>query len=108
MPKNGEKPSQKKLETMKNLFIYFRNNACERTLLSVPFQLQYMFIYNAVLESVLCGTTEINTCDFPLKIKHLNNLNPTSSCTYMQEEYDVRIQSLFKVSGQTVFYFGIP
>ena len=100
---------------MKNLFWelfvnnFFPNNVCERILLLLPFQLQYMFIYNAVLESVLCGTTEINTCDLPLRIKHLNSLNPTSSCTYMQEEYDVCMQSFFKMSGQTVsFYFGIP
>ena len=99
---------------MENLFWklfvnkFFRN-VREKILLFLHFQLQYMFIYNAVLESVLCGTTEINTCDLPLKIKHLNSLNPTSSCTYMQEEYDVSMQSLLKISGQTVsFYFSIP
>ena len=68
-----------------------------------------MFIYNAVLESVICGTTEINACDLPLNIKHVSSLNPTSSCIYMQEEYDVSMQSLLKMSGETVsFYFGIP
>jgi len=74
-------------EKLVDVFGFVTHIRSQRNLM-VQTEPQYVFLYNALLESVLCGNTEVNTCDLPARIKHLNSLNPASSTTYMQEEYE--------------------
>ncbi|XP_012557847.2 receptor-type tyrosine-protein phosphatase F isoform X1 [Hydra vulgaris] len=49
---------------------------------------QYIFIYKTLLEAVSCGNTEVTADELQARIKHLDNLNPGSAKTYLQEEFD--------------------
>lgn len=56
--------------------------------LMVQTEPQYIFVYDALLESVACGNTEVFTNDIPTRIKHLCSINPGTTRTYMQEEFE--------------------
>lgn len=73
-------------EQVIDVFGYVTHIRGQRNLL-VQTEPQYIFIYKTVLESISCGNTEIHAMDLPSKIKHLNAINPGTTLTYMQEEY---------------------
>ena len=54
----------------------------------VQTEAQYIFAYNAILEAVCCGNTEISTDDLPSTMKQLEQINPTTAATYLQEEFE--------------------
>ena len=56
---------------------------------------QYIFLHDAVLESVTCGDTEISSANLRLAVRKLNKINPADNTTMLQTQFKVnRHQSL--------------
>ena len=56
---------------------------------------QYIFLHDAVLESVTCGDTEISSANLRLAVRKLNKINQADNTTMMQTQFKVnRHQSL--------------
>ena len=53
---------------------------------------QYIFLHNAMLESVTCGDTEISSANLRLMIQKLNKFNPADNATPLQTQFKVRRQ----------------
>lgn len=52
-------------------------------------QEQYIFIHDAILESVTCGNTEISSADLRLTIKKMSRVNPDDNMTILQTQFKV-------------------
>ncbi|XP_065657649.1 receptor-type tyrosine-protein phosphatase alpha isoform X2 [Hydra vulgaris] len=53
----------------------------------VQTELQYTFIYDALLDSVVCGNTEIAPADLPAKIRFLNEQDPETNASNFASEF---------------------
>ena len=58
-------------------------------------QAQYIFIYDALLEAVICGDTEVNVKDLSNRMKSLEQINPETNKTLLEEEFEVSSSPLF-------------
>ena len=56
-------------------------------------QEQYIFIHDAVLESVTCGDTEISSANLRLALRRLNRVNEKDSMTQLQTQFKVMTTS---------------
>ena len=56
---------------------------------SLCFQSQYTFIYDALLDSYICGNTEIAPADLVAKMRFLNEKDPSTGDTNFVEEFKV-------------------
>ena len=54
------------------------------------FKAQYVFVHEAVLESVLCGDTSIPSNNFILELNKLKHLDPATSQTGLEKQYKVQ------------------
>ncbi|XP_065069136.1 receptor-type tyrosine-protein phosphatase S-like isoform X1 [Rhopilema esculentum] len=48
---------------------------------------QYVFIYDALLDAVICGNTEATAHDISMKLRYLNQQSPDASETYLMQEF---------------------
>ena len=46
-----------------------------------------MFLYDAVLEAIICGETEMSTENFTSNIQKLKRINPITHCTIMESQF---------------------
>ena len=53
------------------------------------FQEQYIFIHDAILESVTCGDTEISSANLRLVLKKMIKNNPQDSANQLQMQFKV-------------------
>ena len=56
-------------------------------------QEQYIFLHDAVLESVACGDTEISSANLRLTVRKLNKINPADNTTMLQTQFKVNMQA---------------
>ena len=54
---------------------------------------QYIFLHDAVLESVTCGDTEISSANLRLAVRKLNKINPADNTTMLQTQFKVNMQA---------------
>ena len=54
-------------------------------------QQQYIFLYNAILEYVVCGLTEVPCENFSKELAKLKKINPTSGKSKLQYQFEVGI-----------------
>lgn len=59
------------------------------SLLLLPVQPQYVFIHDAILESIECGETEVVARDLLDQYRKLGMLDPVLSKTGLQIEFEV-------------------
>ena len=52
-------------------------------------QEQYIFIHDAILESVTCGDTEISSANLRLIMKKMSKVNPETKATPLQTQFKV-------------------
>ena len=64
--------------------------------LAVYLQEQYIFIHDAILESVTCGDTEISSANLRLIMKKMSRVNPETKATPLQTQFKVQKGSLHK------------
>ena len=50
---------------------------------------QYVFIFDAILESVTCGDTQIRVNDFRQTFKEMNHRNPNTDMNEFQKQFEV-------------------
>ena len=60
-------------------------------LCSIVFQEQYVFIHDAILESVTCGDTEISSANLRLALKKLIKKNPQDNTSPLQTQFKVNM-----------------
>ena len=53
-------------------------------------QEQYIFLHDAMLESVTCGDTQITAADLRLKIKKYDRVDTSTGLTTFQSQFNVR------------------
>ena len=53
-------------------------------------QEQYVFIHDAILESVTCGDTEISSANLRLVLQKMSKVNPKDNATSFQTQFKVR------------------
>ena len=53
-------------------------------------QEQYIFLHDAMLESVTCGDTQITAADLRLKIKKYDRVDASTGLTAFQSQFNVR------------------
>ena len=53
-------------------------------------QEQYIFLHDAMLESVTCGDTQITAADLRLKIKKYDKVDASTGLTTFQSQFNVR------------------
>ena len=53
-------------------------------------QEQYIFLHDAMLESVTCGNTQITAADLRLKIKKYDRVEVSTGLTTFQSQFNVR------------------
>ena len=53
-------------------------------------QEQYIFLHDAVLESVTCGDTEISSANLRATVRKLNKINPADNTTVLQTQFKVQ------------------
>jgi len=51
-------------------------------------QAQYIFIHDALLEAVICGNTEVNVKDLANRMRSLEQVNPETNRTLLEEEFE--------------------
>ena len=56
-------------------------------------QEQYVFIHDAILESVTCGDTEISSANLRLVLQKMSNVNPKDNATAFQTQFKVKIRA---------------
>ena len=56
---------------------------------AVDLQEQYVFIHDAILESLTCGDTEVNSANMRVAMKKLNQLDPKVNMTRLQTQFKV-------------------
>ena len=66
-----------------------RERTCDLRQLCLYFQAQYVFIYDALLDAVICGNTEATAHDISLKLRYLNQQSPDTCDTYLMQEFKV-------------------
>ena len=66
------------------------------------FQNQYAFIYDALLEAVIVGDTEIGVKDLSARISDLERINPETNKSLLVEEFEVCILQCKTVRQITV------
>ena len=57
-------------------------------------QEQYIFLHDAILESVTCGDTEISSANLRFEMQKLNKINPVDNTTPLQTQFKVRTFNL--------------
>ena len=53
------------------------------------FQMQYVFIYDALLDAVICGNTEATAHDIAAKLRYLDQQSHDTADTYLMQEFKV-------------------
>eukprot|EP00794_Sanderia_malayensis_P008032 gene8032-8893_t len=53
----------------------------------VQTEYQYAFIYDAILESAICGETEMHVRDLSARIQQLQLINPATNKSYLEDEF---------------------
>ena len=51
-----------------------------------------MFVYDAVLETVICGETDITTNKYEIKLQKLKEVDPVTSCSGLKSQFDLFFQ----------------
>lgn len=54
----------------------------------VQTEAQYIFIHDALLEAVICGNTEVNVKDLANRMRSLEQVNPETNRTLLEEEFE--------------------
>ena len=64
-----------------------------------------MFIFDAILESIICGNTQIPTATLHLALKQLSSVDPETGKTGFQQQFDVsfHLQMALPVSVHLLF-----
>lgn len=70
---------------------FFSSFVCYCDFINPLFQNQYAFIYDALLELVIVGDTEIVVKDLPARIRDLEQINPDTNRSLLLEEFEVCI-----------------
>lgn len=52
-------------------------------------QAQYVFIYDALLDAVICGNTEATAHDIAAKLRYLDQQSHDTPETYLMQEFKV-------------------
>ena len=60
-------------------------------------QNQYVFIFDAILESVTCGDTQIRVNDFRQTFKEMNYRNPNTDMNEFQKQFEVSSNESYSI-----------
>ena len=71
--------------------VHYEQTNIIQAMWNLVLQGQYAFIHDALLEAAICGETEIHVKELPAKINELEQFNPETNRSYLQEEFEVII-----------------
>ena len=66
-----------------------------------------MFIFDAILESITCGDTQIPAAKLPSALQKLGCVNPQTGLTGFQQQFDVSIGLQNRTSSLNLFIVGL-
>lgn len=55
-----------------------------------PFQEQYVFVHDAILEACLCGNTAIPVCEFRAIYYNISRIDPQTNSSQIKDEFQVK------------------
>ena len=67
------------------------------------FQVQYVFIYDALLDAVICGNTEATAHDIAAKLRYLDQQSHDTADTYLMQEFKVIFVFIVLQGRRSVF-----
>lgn len=66
------------------------NPSVPNVVLSSPFQEQYVFVHDAILEACLCGNTAIPVCEFRAIYYNISRIDPQTNSSQIKDEFQVK------------------
>ena len=66
------------------------------------FQEQYIFIHDAILESVICGETEIPSANLRKALEEMNQTDPKENITTLEKQF--KVKKSWKKKQKTLYF----
>ena len=70
-------------------------------------QEQYRFIHDAILESIVCGKTQVNSGELRSMIEIMKTIDPATEKTQFQTQFKVRMMLISSTKNHTLFNYYI-
>ena len=70
-------------------------------------QEQYRFIHDAILESIVCGKTQVNSGELRSMIEIMKMINPATEKTQFQTQFEVKMTLISSTKNHTLFNYYI-